>query len=183
MNVIRYLAISVIASLSYSASAELPFSYNLGAHASYTKVKTAGNTFNPNMLQINANVSANRGILAGIGLEALYATAINDDTQASTTLEISQQTGLYISLSDPDHDPEDLKFSLLLGYASTSIATNTPNLNGLYNDSFSDFSYGIRLEDQIISGKPFFWSFTCTHFYSDENLRVDGCGLGASYGF
>ena len=98
-------------------------------------------------------------------------------------LEIAQQSGAYITLTNPDYQPEDLKVSVLLGYASTEIETVSTSLNTKNKDTFSDFSYGISLQDRVIEGKPFYWTLDYIRYYKDDNLRVDGLGLGVTYAF
>jgi hypothetical protein len=123
-------------------------------------------------------------MLAGIGLQGLFGTAINDASKHGLiSMEITQQSAVYLTLTDPDTQPEDLRFSLLLGYATTDIDTQALKLGSQHSDSFSDFSYGISLQDRIIASKPIYWSLDCASYYRDDNLRIEGCGLGVNYAF
>lgn len=176
-------AISGIASLG--AQADSPLAFHVSGQGVYTQVKASGETFSPSLFQLKADVEFTDGLLDGIGLQGMVAAPMSDDNANELTLEITQQNGIYLTLTNPDTQPEDLKVSILLGYASTEIETYLPSLkdNGRYKDTFSDFSYGITLQDQVIEGKPFYWTLDYLRYYNDDNLRVDGLGLGVTYAF
>lgn len=168
---------------SFGALAEAPVVFHVSGQAVYTKIKTGGENFSPSLFQLKADIEFTDSLLDGIGLQGMVAAPINDDKAAGMTLEIAQQSGVYITLTNPEHQPEDLKVSILLGYASTEIETLAPALNAKAKDTFSDFSYGISLQDRIIEGKPFYWTLDYIRYYKDDNLRVDGLGLGVTYAF
>lgn len=176
-------ALGGIASLG--AQAEIPLTFHVSGQAVYTQVKASGETFSPTLFQFKGGLEFTDGLLDGIGLQGLFAIPISDDQVNEMSLEITQQSGLYLTLTNPEYHPDDLKISILLGYASTEIETYLPNLgeNGHNKDTFSDFSYGISLQDPIIEGKPFYWTADFIRYYKDDNLRVDGISLGVTYAF
>lgn len=176
-------ALGGIASLG--AQAEIPLTFHASGHAVYTKIKAASESFSPSLFQFKGGLEFNDGLLDGIGLQGVFAIPISDAQENGLTLEISQQSAAYITLSNPDTHPDDLKINILLGYASTEIETYLPSLgeNGRNKDTFSDFSYGISLQDPIIEGKPFYWTLDYIRYYKDDNLRVDGLSLGVTYAF
>jgi len=175
-------AISGIA--SWGAQAENTLAFHVSGQAVYTQVKASGETFSPSLFQIKADMEFTDGLMDGIGLQGLVALPMSDDSTNGMTLEIAQQSGIYVTLTNPDHQPEDLKISILLGYASTDIETQTPSLNNdAYKDTFSGFSYGFTLQDQIFEGKPFYWTLDFLRYYKDDDLRVDGLGFGVTYAF
>lgn len=178
-------ALGGIASLGAQAQteAESALMFHVSGQAVYTKIKTGGENFSPSLFQLTAGAEFTEGLLDGIGIQGMVATPINDDKVANMTLEISQQTGAYITLSNPETGPEDLKVSILLGYASTEIETVVPNLSAENKDTFSGFSYGITLKDQVIAGKPFYWTLDYTRYFKDDDLRIDGLSLGVTYAF
>lgn len=178
-------ALGGIASLGAQAQteAEDPLVFYVSGQGVYTKIKTGGESFSPSLFQLNAGVEITDGLLDGIGIQGMVAAPINDDTAANVTMEIAQQTGAYLTLSNPDTGPEDLKVSILLGYASTEIETTVPSLGATNKDTFSGFSYGITLKDQVITGKPFYWTLDYTRYFKDDDLRIDGLSLGVTYAF
>jgi len=113
------------------------------------------------------------------------AVPMSDDEANGMTLEVTQQSGLYITLTNPDTEPGDLRVNILLGYASTEIETTLPSLGSeaKHKDTFSDFSYGFSLQDQIVEGKPFYWTLDLIRYFKNDDLRVDGLGLGVTYAF
>lgn len=183
-------AMSSIATLGAQAAEEqVTESTSLVFHASgqavYTQVKAEGESFSPPLFQLKADIEFTGGNMDGIGLQGMVAAAMSDDEANGMTLDVTQQSGIYITLTNPDTRPEDLKVSILLGYASTEIETFLPSLgeNAKHKDTFSDFSYGFSLQDQIVDGEPFYWTLDLIRYYKDSDLRVDGLGLGVTYAF
>lgn len=178
------LIISVLGGIaSVNAQAENTPSFHLSGQGVYTEVKAAGETFSPSLFQLKADLAFTDGLMDGIGLQGMVAMPMSDDSANGMTLEINQQSGIYVTLTNPETEPEDLKISILLGYASTEIETFAPSLNDKNKDTYSGFSYGFSLQDQIIAGKPFYWTLDFLRYYKDDDLRVDGLGLGVTYAF
>lgn len=180
------LIISVLGGItSLGAQAEIPLTFHASGQAVYTRVKASGESFSPSLFQFKADLEFTNGLLDGIGLQGLVAAPMSDAEENGMTLEIKQQSAVYITLTNPETQPEDLKISILLGYASTEIETLLPNLGelGSNKDTFSDFSYGISLQDPIIEGKPFYWTLDYIRYYKDDNLSIDGLSLGVTYAF
>lgn len=180
------LVISAIGGIaSFGAQADAPLAFHASGQAVYTQVKASGETFSPALFQLKADIEFTDGLMDGIGIQGMVAAPMSDDSANGMTLEIAQQSGVYITLTNPDTQPEDLKISILLGYASTDIETLLPNLGeaGSNKDTFSDFSYGFTLQDRIVEGKPFYWTLDYIRYYKDDNLRVDGLGFGVTYAF
>lgn len=178
-------ALGGIASLGAQAD-ESALAFHASGQAVYTQVKSSGETFSPPLFQLKADIEFTDGLMDGIGMQGMVAFPMSDDAANGMTLEITQQSGLYITLTNPDTQPEDLKISILLGYASTEIETYLPSLgvdNARNKDTFSDFSYGFTLQDRIVEGKPFYWTLDYLRYYKDDNVRVDGLGLGVTYAF
>jgi hypothetical protein len=180
MKKISTLLIACLASLG--AQAESPLNYDLNGQYVYTQVKSAGETFSPRLFQVKAGVSLKESLLAGIGIQGQYATPIDDSTKGNLTLDIKSQSGVFITLADPNSDPESLKFMLLLGYGSTKLET-LDQFDGKTSDTFSGFAYGFSFQQRIFPKTPLSFSLDCTRHYRDSHLRIDGCGVGASYAF
>lgn len=178
------LVMGAIAGLSsLHAQAENTLKFHASGQAVYTQIKTAGETFSPPLFQIKADIEFTDGLMDGIGLQGVVALPISDDSANGMTLEVDQQSGIYLTLTNPDTEPDDIKISVLLGYASTDITTISPNLNDENTESFSDFSWGFSLQDRIVEGHPVYWTLDFLRYYRDDNLRVDGLGFGVTYAF
>ncbi|WP_049630850.1 outer membrane beta-barrel protein [Cellvibrio sp. pealriver] len=159
--------------------------YSASAQAVYTKIKASGESFSPSLLQLKGEVAFTDGLMDGIGLQALIAAPMSDAKENNLTMDVKQQSGIYLTLTSPDTQPEDLKVSVLLGYASTELETNLPSLGNLAKnkDTFSDFSYGVSLQDRIMRNKNFYWTLDYLRYYKDDHLTIDGFGLGVTYAF
>lgn len=176
-------ALGAIASVG--AQAEIPLTFYASGQAVYTKVKASGERLSPALFQLKGGFEFTDGLLDGIGLQGLVATPVSDDEKHGLTLEIKQQSAAYLTLTNPESGPDDVRISILLGYASTEIETQLPGLGntGINKDTFSGFSYGISIQDPIIEGKPFYWTADFIRYFKDEELRVDGLSLGVTYAF
>lgn len=178
------LVISVISGIaSLGAQADVPLVFHASGQAVYTQVKASGETFSPTLFQLKADIEFTDGLMDGIGIQGMIAAPMTDDKLNDMTLKIAQQSGIYLTLTNPDTQPEDLKISILLGYASTEIETQLPSIKVNNKDAFSDFSYGFTLQDRIVEGHAFYWTLDYLRYYKDDNLRVDGLGLGVTYAF
>src|SRR4051794_5304448 len=104
-------AIGSIASLAAQAEGTSPV-FHVSGQAVYTKVKASGESFSPSLFQLKADLEFTEGLMDGIGIQGLVAAPMSDDTANGMTLEITQQSGLYITLTNPDTQPDDLKISI-----------------------------------------------------------------------
>lgn len=176
-------ALLIGAFASHGVKAEVPLAFHVSGQAVYTWVKAGGERFSPSLFHLKGDVEVAEGLLDGIGIQGVFGVPISNDEKHGMTMEITEQTAAYITLTNPEYEAGDLKVSILLGYASTEIETHLPRLGGPLSDTFSGFSYGFSLQDPIMENKPFYWSLDCTRSYKDDDLRVDGCGLGVTYAF
>lgn len=178
-------ALGGIASLGAQAADKSPVDFHVSGQAVYTQVKASGETFSPPLFQLKADIEFNTLKIDGLGIQGLVSIPMSDDSTNGMTLEITQQTGIYLTLTNPETRPEDLKVSILLGYASTEIETLLPALGeqAKNKDTYSDFSWGFSLQDQMIEGKPIYWTLDFLRYYKNDDLRVDGLGLGVTYAF
>ena len=164
---------------------QTPVDFYVSGQAVWTQVKSSGEEFSPSLFQLKANVEFNYLKIAGIGLQGMVGLPMSGDNANGMDLEITQQSGIYVTFTDPNTQPDDLKVSILLGHASTEIETYLPSLGdaATNNDTYSGFSYGFSLQDQIVEGEPFYWTLDLIRYYKDSDLRVDGLGLGVTYAF
>jgi hypothetical protein len=174
---------STIAQTQSNIQDGLPLAYHFSGQAAYTRIKSSGEKFSPSLFQFRADIEATNGILDGIGLQGMLGVPLSDDEKNGMTMEIKQQSAAYITLSNPDYEAGDIRVSILLGYASTQLETNLPSLGGAQKDRFGGFSYGFSVQDRMMEGKNYYWAFDCARYFKDDNLSIDGCGLGVSYAF
>lgn len=172
-----------LAQTSSSASKGPYLTYHLSGQATYTRIKSAGEKFSPSLFQFRADIEAIEGPLDGIGLQGVLGVPISDDQKNDLTLDIKQQSAVYITLSNPDYEAGDIRVSVLLGYASTQLETHLPSLGGPHKERLKGFSYGFSIQDRVMEGKNYYWAFDCARYFKDDNVRIDGCGLGVSYAF
>lgn len=173
---------------STAAQAEIPLAFHVSGQATYTQVSSKSDNlqrarFSPTLFHFKGDLEFTDGLLDGIGLQGVFGVPISNDEKHGMTVEITEQTAAYITLTDPDYEPSDLKISVLLGYASTELEYHLPRLGGPVTETYSGFSFGFSLQDPIIEGKPYYWTLDCVRSYNDDDLRVDGCGLGVTYAF
>jgi hypothetical protein len=174
---------NAIAQTQSNAQEGLPLAYHFSGQATYTRIKSSGEKFSPSLFQFRADIEATNGMLDGVGLQGMLGVPISDDEKNGMTMDIKQQTAAYITLSNPDYEVGDIRVSILLGYASTQLETNLPSLGGAQKDRFGGFSYGFSVQDRVMEGKNYYWAFDCARYFKDDNLSIDGCGLGVSYAY
>src|SRR5690606_8306162 len=105
----KFSALLIACLASLGAHAESPLDYDVSGQFVYTQVKAAGETFSPRLFQVKAGVSLNESLFSGIGIQGQYATPISDSTKGNLTVDIESQSGVFVTLVDPDTDPESLK--------------------------------------------------------------------------
>ena len=107
--------------------------------------------------------------------------SVKSDDSQGLDFDVPEHWGVYTTFSE--YSAGTTNFTLYLGYASIdlynqSLTQETPN-----TDTLKDFSYGFTFSDNFSSFPKFHWVLDCTRFYSDDNIDMDGCGLGVKYDF
>jgi hypothetical protein len=177
------IALILSALVAANANAEIPLDFNASGQAVFTRIKTADESFSPKLFQFKAGVELTDTSLSGIGLQLMAATPISDSSKNGLTLDVKEQHGAYLTFTDPDATSDALKFVLFVGYASTKLEMEPVLLGGNPSSKFSGTSFGFSLQQRIVADMPISWTIDCTRFYRDSDLRMDGCGLGATYDF
>lgn len=180
MNSRLLIAVSALFS-SIGVHANDLVEFNVSGQAIYTQVKSAGVSFSPTLFQLKASAELTEGPLSGIGLQGMVSTPINDATKNNLTVNIKDQHGAYITLTDPEAEQGSIKVIVYIGYAATKLETEWDT--GSMTDTFSGTSFGVTLQQRFSPTSPISWSVDCSRFYRDSNMRIDGCGLGANYVF
>lgn len=168
---------------AFNAHAEMPLDFNVSGQAVFTKLKVADESFSPKIFQFKAGVELTETALSGVGLQLMAGTPISDSSKDGLTIDVKEQHGAYLTLTDPDAADDALKFVLFVGYASTKLEMEPDFLGGNSSSTFSGTSFGFSLQQRIVADTPISWTLDCTRFYRDSDLRMDGCGVGATYDF
>lgn len=168
------------------AFADAPVDLRVSLQPAYLSIKSDGTRFSPTIMQFKAEAAVSDGWMDGVGAQVTLGIPVSDYSKNNVYMDIGEQAAVYLTLSNPDYEIDDLRVSILLGYASTELETSTPSLPEAYQDftdTFSGFSYGISIQDPIIEGKPWYWSLDVIRYYKDDHLRLDGFSLGVGYVF
>ena len=175
----KWLALVLLAFLATGPSAE---EYYLSGGVDYTKVNISDTSFNPVLSRIKFGVTAVESTtFRGIGLELVAGQSVRNDTVEQFDLDIGQHWGVYGTFAAPDLG--SLKFVINLGYTSTEIEGKSETLNTGFVESVEGFSYGFSFQQSIEMLPELKLSLDCTQYYSDDNVEMAGCGLGAMYEF
>jgi len=177
------IALLIGALCSLPAYAEAPVEFNVSGQAVFTRIKASDESFSPKLFHLKAGVELTESALAGIGLQAMVSVPISDSTKNEFTVDIDRQHGAYLTLTDPNASPEDLKFVVYVGYATTKLEIEPDMIGGNSSKTFDGTSFGFSLQQRIYADKPWAWSLDCSRFYRDSDIRMDGCGVGANYEF
>lgn len=177
------IALIISALFSLSVHAEVPLDFHVSGQAVFTRIKAAGESFSPNMFHIKADAQITEGAFDGIGLQAVVGVPLRDSVKNDMTVDFKKHSAAYITLTDPDAGPNSLKFVVFVGYASTELETRLGTTGTYSVDTFDGTSFGISLQQRIFPKTPLYWNLDCTRFYKDSDIRMDGCGIGATYAF
>lgn len=177
------IALIIGALFSVSVQADVPLDFHVSGQAVFTRIKAAGETFSPNLFHIKADAQVTEGAFDGIGLQGVVGIPMSDSVKNDLSVEIKKHSAAYITLTDPDAGPNSLKFVVFVGYATTELETQLETTGAYALDTFNGTSFGISLQQRIFPKTPLYWNLDCTRFYKDSDIRMDGCGLGATYAF
>jgi len=156
--------------------------YYISGQVDYLDIEIADASFNPQISKIKFGVVASEGgLLQGIGLETVYGQSIKSDNHNGLEIDVSEHWGIYTTFSE--YSTGSTNFTLYLGYSSTEINSQSFTQNTNITEKLTDFSYGFTFSDTFISFPNLHWVLDCTRFYSDDNIEMNGCGLGAKYDF
>jgi hypothetical protein len=139
-------------------------------------VDLAGKNLHPYTVRLKAGAP----IARGFGIEASYATPMNDDGINQLNLDIEQQTSLHVRYQG-SQSYNGVTLYLLLGQTWTTVSTSGPN--AIPDEDFKDLSWGIGAEDYSRSVKNLFYSFQYTRYFEDDDLTMSGISLGLRYNF
>lgn len=181
----KYLSflLTAVAANSAMAQQSIPVDFHASGQAVMTRIKSAGESFSPTLFQFKADAQLTEGFFDGVGIQGVVGVPLSDDKKGNLTLDVKQQTAAYITFTSPNPSQDDLKFVLFVGYASTELETQLDSLGLKDKDTFSGTSYGISLQQRIFEKRPVFLTLDCARYYKKSDLRIDGCGLGATYAF
>lgn len=180
----KYLTLLAAILAAQSALAQQrPVEFHASGQAVITRIKAAGEHFSPTLFQFKADARLTEGFFDGVGLQGMIGVPMSDDKKGNLTVDIKQQSAAYITFVSPNLEPDDLKFMLYVGYATTELESRLSSLDLKVKDKYSGTSYGFSLQQRIMVSKPVYLTLDCARYYKKSDLRIDGCGLGASYAF
>jgi hypothetical protein len=163
-------------SLSYAED------YYMSAQLDYLDINVANESFNPQISRLKFGVVASEsGLFQGVGLEAVLGQSVKSELNAGLEFDVAEHWGIYTTFSEYGNGTTN--FTLYLGYTSTDLYSLSMPQNVTSTETLTDFSYGFTFSDHFTALPALNWVFDCTRFYSDDNLDMDGCGLGVKYDF
>lgn len=166
-----------------AAHADIPVDFQLSGQAVYTQIKVANEKFTPSLFNFKADAEVTEGAFSGIGVQAVLGVPMTNSEKNGLTVDINSHSAFYITLTDPDADPNGIKFVVYVGYATTKLETQSPATGNYGKNTLDGTSYGLSLQQRVMANSPFSWTLDCTRFIKDSNMRIDGCGVGAAYEF
>jgi hypothetical protein len=180
----KYIALLTALLVAEGALAQQsPVEFHASGQAVMTRIKAAGEHFSPTLFQFKADAQLTDGFFDGVGFQGVVGVPISDDKKNNLTVDIKQQTAAYITFTSPNSEPNDLKFVLFVGYASTELESTLSSLNLEVKDKYAGTSYGFSLQQRIFANKPIYLTLDCARYYKKSDMKIDGCGLGATYAF
>jgi hypothetical protein len=88
-------------------------------------------------------------------------------------VEITDHNAMYLTLTNPDADPNGIKFVVYVGYASTKLKTLTQATSDYTKLTLDGTSYGFSLQQRVTANSPFSWTLDCDRrqIQSDTAVR------------
>jgi len=125
----KYLALLVGLLAVQGTSAQSPVEFHASGQAVVTRIKAAGEHFSPTLLQFKADAQLTEGFFDGVGIQGVLGVPVNDAKKGNLTVDVKQQSAAYVTFTSPHHEPDDLKFVLYVGYASTELESRLSTLD------------------------------------------------------
>lgn len=141
--------------------------------ASRTSIDVSGTEFNPVVPRLKLGFIITQKFM----LEVQYAGS-GDDTVANTNMEIEDVSAAYLRLDSGIRS--NMRMYVLLGGAETSLKTSNPDGTNSSTDSYSDFSWGIGLEDRTWS-KSTLLTLEYIEYYNHDDVTISAISLGFKY--
>ena len=172
----------VLSTIIFNISLSHGEDYYISAQMDYLDIGVADESFNPQISRLKFGVVASEsGFLQGVGLEAVLGQSVKSDLNNELDFDVSDHWGVYATFSE--YSTGTTNFALYLGYTSTDLYNQSLTLNTTNTQTLTDFSYGLTISDKFTAFPKLNWVLDCTRFYSDDNIEMDGCGLGVKYDF
>lgn len=143
----------------------------------YSFTKLDKEDFNPLTLEARLGMY----LQPQVGLEAYYASGINDDSQLDIDLEIKSIAGVNFRFESPESD--GMKIFILLGYGMTEWDLDRSGTGNPGKVDFDDFSYGAGFEWRLGKSNNWFLNLRGQRFLNKNDLSLDTAGLGVRYVF
>jgi len=138
-----------------------------------SSVKVASTEFNPLLPRLKLGFI----ITPQIMLEAHYA-GNGDDTVANTILAVENISAAYLRLDSGIRS--DIRMYVLLGSAETRIKTSNASGAVGNTDTYSDFSWGLGLEERVWS-KHTLLTLEYSEYYNHDDVIISAVSLGFKF--
>lgn len=166
------LLLAVCVTSRIASAAESNWFY-LEADATRATVTVAKTDYKPVLTRYKLGVFVTQGFL----LEAHY-TGSGDETLDSTTLEIENIRAAYLRLDSGIRS--SMRMYVLLGSAETKFNVKGSAGTTTGTDTYTDFSWGIGLEDRIWS-KHTLLTLEYTEYYKKDEVVISAVSLGFKF--
>lgn len=161
------------AGLLWSVNAHAADWWYAEAGATRSRIDVAGTEFNPVLPRLKLGLF----ITPQIMLEVQYAGR-GDDTAANTQLEVEDISAAYLRLDSGIRS--DMRMYVLLGGAKTALKTGSPGGANGNADNYSDFSWGIGLENRVWSRHTLL-TLEYAEYYRNNDVTIAGVSLGFKF--
>ena len=146
-------------------------------NSGYSFTKLDKEKFNPLTLEARLGMY----LQPQVGVEAYYASGLNDDTQLNIDLAIKNIAGINFRFESPEAD--GMKIMILLGYGMTEWDLDRSDTGEPGKVDFDDFSYGAGFEWRLGNSKKWFLNLRGQRFLHQDDLNLDTASLGVRYVF
>ena len=143
----------------------------------YSFTKLDEEEFNPLTLEARLGMY----LQPQVGVEAYYASGLNDDTQLNIDLAIKSIAGVNLRFESPESD--GMKIFILLGYGMTEWDLDRSGTGEPGKVDFDDFSYGAGFEWRLGKSENWFINLRGQRFLNKDDLELNLGSLGVRYVF
>ncbi len=162
----------IILFLSKTASAE----WYAGGLYTYTFIDPGGDEFNPTALILKSGYNLGKYL----ALEVRVGTGIEKGTRDSATfrraVEIDSIYGAYLKLQGGS---KNFNPYIVVGHTESDLSLSIDSTTG--DSDNGGFSYGLGIEGPL--SNELFFNLELMRYYDENNITVDGVGIGITAWF
>lgn len=143
----------------------------------YSFTKLGEEEFNPLTIETRLGMY----LQPQVGVEAYFATGLNDDTQLNIDLALNTVAGINFRFESPESD--GMKIFILLGYGMTEWDLDRSDSGEPGKVDFDDYSYGAGFEWRLGKSEDWFINLRGQRFLNKDDLELNIGSLGVRYVF